>query len=579
MEQHGATARSIASGMTLGGVLSLCNIYSGLKVGFTTNMSITAALAAFALFWGSHKLFGTRPIGRYENTLQQTAASAAATIAGSGLVAGIPALTMLTGRKLAYGWLMSWVLNVSVLGVLVGLSLRRTLIVRDSLPFPYGLATAELLEEIYARGAEAVARARVLVAGVFGAGLAKACAELWALSPWAPRLRLLSLQGQVFSAQNLGVALDPSLLMVGVGALIGLRAGLSMLLGAVIAWGVLAPRAVLEGHVVIGPDRQESLWFHELSSVLIWPGVSLMVSAALTSFLLSLRSVGRRDPRPHTSPGAHADAAPREPRLALAFALAGLCSITLQKLLFDIPLYAGFSAVGLSFALALVAARVTGETGIAPIGAMGKITQLLFALLHPGNPTSNLMAANVTGGAASQCADMLHDLKTGHLLSIKARHQALSQLFGVLSGALFGSAGYLLMVPHPETQLISRDWPAPAVAQWKAVAELFTRGLQHLPHGSLAAAVAAACVGILLSLGERFLPPRLRALVPSAASIGLAFVLPAYYALSVCLGALLAAGYARVAPRQAERFTTTLASGVIAGESLVGVGFAVARML
>jgi uncharacterized oligopeptide transporter (OPT) family protein len=135
------------------------------------------------------------------------------------------------------------------------------------------------------------------------------------------------------------------------------------------------------------------------------------------------------------------------------------------------------------------------------------------------------------------------------------------------------------MVPHPETQLISRDWPAPAVAQWKAVAELFTRGLQHLPQGSLTAAAVAACVGVLLSLGERLLPPQLRSFVPSAASIGLAFVLPAYYALSVCLGALLAAGYARFDPRQAGRFATTLASGVIAGESLVGVGFAVARML
>jgi uncharacterized oligopeptide transporter (OPT) family protein len=248
--------------------------------------------------------------------------------------------------------------------------------------------------------------------------------------------------------------------------------------------------------------------------------------------------------------------------------------VILQVMLFDIRLYAAICAVLLTFALAIVAGRVTGETGIAPIGAMGKITQLTFAGLAPGNAIANLMSANVTGGAASQCSDMLHDLKTGHLLGAWSRHQAVSQAFGVLAGALCGSAGYLLLVPDPASQLLTAQWPAPAVAQWKAVAEVFSEGLAHLPPAAASAALVAGGVGVLLAVLEKVLGPRARVFVPSAPSLGLAFVLPAHYAISAFLGGVLAWLFARLARTSAERFTVVIAAGLIAGESLVGVAFA-----
>ncbi len=205
-------------------------------------------------------------------------------------------------------------------------------------------------------------------------------------------------------------------------------------------------------------------------------------------------------------------------------------------------------AVALSFALAVVAGRVSGETGIAPIGAMGKVTQFVFAGIAPGNPTANLMSANVTGGAASQCSDMLHDLKTGHLLGAWPRHQAIAQTFGVLSGALAGSAGYLLLIPDPKALLITPEWPAPAVAQWKAVAELFTQGVESLPPGAGWAVLVACGLGILLSTLEQKLPSTMARYVPSAASLGLALVIPAYYSVSVFLGTLLAKSVREGAP-------------------------------
>src|SRR5690606_17321381 len=128
--------------------------------------------------------------------------------------------------------------------------------------------------------------------------------------------------------------------------------------------------------------------------------------------------------------------------------------------------------------------RVSGETGITPVGPMGKVTQLAFGVIAPGNPAANLMSANVTGGAASQCADLLHDLKTGHILGATAKLQAFGQVMGSLAGAVVGSAAYLALIPDPKRQLLTAEWPAPAAAAWKAVAEVFMKGLEAMPAGA-----------------------------------------------------------------------------------------------
>src|SRR5690606_2600151 len=121
--------------------------------------------------------------------------------------------------------------------------------------------------------------------------------------------------------------------------------------------------------------------------------------------------------------------------------------------------------------------------------------------------------------------------------------------------------------------------PAPAVAQWRAVAELFTSGVSHLPPGAIGAGLWASSLGALLSVLGKKAPASWRDRLPTAASMGLAFVLPAYYSASVLIGASLAAIAARFAPSAAQRFTMVVASGVVAGESLTGVVFALSAML
>ena len=240
------TLRAIITGACLGGALSLCNVYMGLKIGWSLNMSVTAAL----LSYGGYRLLeirrikqnkSFRPWGLLENNINQTAASAAASISSAGLVAPIPAWSLITKEQLSLPQLMLWTGSVALLGVLIAIALRRQFIERDQLAFPNGIATGETIQKIYARGSEAMSRVQMLLFGLGIGFLAK-------LSIHLLKLKHIMIPGGLSMAtwKNLTLSLSPSPLFIAVGVLVGLRSGLSLLLGAIIAWTVLGPYAINE---------------------------------------------------------------------------------------------------------------------------------------------------------------------------------------------------------------------------------------------------------------------------------------------------------------------------------------------
>ena len=583
------TIRAIATGMVLGGVLSLTNIYSGLKIGWGFNMSVTAAVLAYGFWQPMHRFAKAKHWGILESNINQTAASSAASISSAGLVAPIPALTMITGHQFTWHVLVAWTFVITLVGIVVAVGLRRQMLIVDRLPFPNGIATAETLKEMYAQGAEAMARFKMLL---FGAGLAAVLKLIieYAKVPTPGLPGSFAATGAAkakgigtISMKNLTFALDPSPLMVAVGAIIGLRAGASMLIGAVIGWGVLTPYVLDLGWADPGAADPDKSWFGPVLKWLLWPGVAMMVTASLTSFAFSWRSVlaAMSGTRSAAKGEASVDEADEVPRRWFLYGLLVVLvlAVIAQVGFFDIAITIAAVGVLFTFLLAIVAGRVAGETGITPVGAMGKVTQLLFGVLAPGNPTANLMAANVTGGAASQCADLLHDMKTGLMIGSSPRLQTIAQVFGALAGALCGSAAYLVIVPDAESQLLTSEWPAPAVAAWKAVAEIFQSGLDAMPPAAVEAIAIAGVAGIVLAILEKTVPRRARPWVPSPAAMGLAFVIPAYYSISMFLGGLAGWVAMRYATRWSERFLIVLASGIIAGEGITGVAVAIQKIL
>ncbi|WP_226686797.1 OPT family oligopeptide transporter [Stutzerimonas stutzeri] len=557
------TLRALLTGLLLGALLAPSNVYSGLKIGWSFNMSIIALLIGFA-FWQSMAVaFGRPRWSLLESNINQTTASSCASIISGGLVAPIPAYTLLTGQQLDSLPLMAWVFSVSFLGVWVAWYLRPSLIVESGLRFPEGMATLATLQQIYSHGAEAGRRLWVLGgAAVLAAGSKLLDTFFWTLPRWAPSAQL----------ERLTFSFEPSLLLLGFGGIIGLRVGLSLLLGAVLAWGLLAPWLLAEGLVRL-PAAAQGPQFAALIEWLLWPGVSLMVCATLTSLglrlLRSRSTTTRRRPRlrrPHGWPAA-------------GFALSVGLVLALQVSLFGIDPWLAALSIPLALLLAMVAARVVGATGIPPIGAIGQLSQLSFGVFAPGQVPVNLMSANTAGGAAGQCTDLLNDFKVGHAIGAAPGRQAVAQCFGILLGSVVGVLAYQLLIPDPRSMLITPEWPAPAVATWKAVAEALTGGLDALAADIRWAMLAGALVGVLLGALEGLLPARRLRWLPSSAALGLAFIIPASISLMMTFGAVLAWAFASRWRSLGERFVIVAAAGLVAGESMAGVGASLWQLL
>lgn len=557
------TARALLTGLLLGALLTPSNVYSGLKIGWSFNMSVIALLVGFAFWQSVSSTFGRPRWTLLESNITQTTASSCASIISGGLVAPIPAYTLLTGQQLGSPALMAWVFSVSFLGVWVAWYLRPSLIVSAGLRFPEGMATLATLQQIFSHGAEAGRRLWVLG----GAALLSAAVKLmdtfvWMLPRWAPSAHL----------ERLTFTFEPSLLLVGFGGIIGLRVGLSLLLGALLAWGLLAPWLLAEGLVRL-PAAADGPQFAVLIEWLLWPGVSLMVCATLTSLgvrLLRPRAAAERGDW-------------RLPRVALwpaiGLGLAVALVVMLQIGLFGIHPGLALLSIPLALLLATVAARVVGATGIPPIGAIGQLSQLGFGVFAPGQVPVNLMSANTAGGAAGQCTDLLNDFKVGHAIGAAPGGQAVAQCLGILLGSVVGVLAYQLLIPDPQSMLITPEWPAPAVATWKAVAEALTGGLGALPLDVRWAMLVGALCGVTLGALEALLPERRVHWLPSSAALGLAFIIPASISLMMTFGAVLAWCFVSRWRSLGERFVIVAAAGLVAGESMAGVGASLWQLL
>jgi putative OPT family oligopeptide transporter len=557
--------------MLIGALLTPCNIYSGLKIGWSFNISIIALLLSTGFWALLQRLRISGHLGAGEANIAQTAASSSANIISGGLVAPIPALAMIAGANMPPLQLFMWVFAVSFLGIWVAWYLRASLILRAELPFPTGRATAETLLEIFDRGREAALKLRVLLSSAALAGVLK-WLDTGAFTLPRPGLgfvlpamgKLSGLAG--ISAKNLSFVFDPSPLLAGFGAIIGFRTGLSLLLGGILSWGLLGPWGLFQGFIAPGADDPDANWFATMIEWLLWPGVSLMVGSALTRFVLQGVSYRLTASRPDGHSSGDNDGAMVIRLLGLS--LASALVVIAQVMIFDIHWFIATLAVPIAFLLATVASRVVGETGIPPIGAIGKVSQLSTGIIAPGETTANLIGANVAGGAAGQSADLLNDLKVGHIIGTLPRLQIVAQCFGVLTGSVIGSIVYLRLIPDPATMLVTEEWPAPAVATWKVVAETLYKGLGAIPLSALLAVAIGSGAGIAGAWLQHRRAPRW---MPNIPAFGLAMVIPASISITMFFGSLVGKFLERYKPDLAQRFLIAAASGLIAGESLSGV--------
>ena len=573
------TVRAVIAGVVIGGVMCLSNLYVNLKTGWSMGVTLTACIIAFASF---RALQAARVVKDdftiLENNAMSSVASAAGYMTGGGNIAAFCALLMLTTVRPGDGWMIVWFAVIAAMGVFAAVPIKRQLINREQLAFPTGTATAETLRSMHdaahAGGGGGNEKAKLLVYGaIVGAVLAWFRDAKAAWMPFnVPGTITLPFEIAGRAAKDWTLALKAEVVLVGAGMLMSFRTGWSLLFGTLLTYGVLAPALVAEGAV-------SEVTYKAIVGWTLWPGAAILVGSGLTSFLLDYKSIARsfsgfaaiftrKKADAADDPLADVEVPPAWFPIGF-FSLAPIV-VFLMAYLFQIPVWAGVVAVPLAMAMGFVAARVTGETDVTPTKALGPVTQLVYGVLTPGRMAGNIMAANVTGGIGLHAADLLTDLKSGWLLGANPRQQLIAQLFGVVAGALVVVPAFALLVPDPAA-LGGEEWPAPSALVWAGVSKAFADGIGSLTPGSQQAILVGFLLGAALALLEKFAPPTLRPWVPSPAGLGIAMVIPGSNGFAMFTGAAIAEGFRRFRPRLAERGVVPVASGFIAGESLMGV--------
>ncbi|MAW60179.1 MAG: hypothetical protein CMJ94_05010 [Planctomycetes bacterium] len=613
------TVRAVVMGSILGFVLAFTNLYIGLKTGWHLGVAITACILSFSI-WRmllSAKLVKTQ-MTILENNCMQSTASAAGYSTGGTFVSAIAALLMMSatpdndmlGEHLPWHVLVLWTFFLAVLGVTLAIPMKRNMINQEKLKFPSGLAAASTLQSLYADAAEATRKAKVLAyAAIFGAiwpplidlkvrvvdgARTTLIGGTQKLFDFLPGAGINRDSGAAFKPSDWTIKWDMNPVMIGAGMLVGLRVSLSMLAAAIALAYVIGPAAYEiawtgpDGDTLYAVSSPGRAW----REIGLWLGAPIMVASGLLSFALQWKTIVRAFSGFKGGGEGSAQDGVEVPGSWFLWGaiLSGAGVVWIAHLYFGVPILLGALAVALTFVLALVACRATGESDITPTGAMGKIMQITYGVLIPQNATANLMTAGITSGAASSSADLLNDLKSGYLLGANPRRQFIAQFLGIFSGTVATVIGFKLLIPDATAMMPvtladgtvqQPDFPAPAAVAWKAVADLFSseHGINGMHPSHRIAIWWGLGIGAFLVLAEKFMPKEKRKYIPSATGLGLGLILPFYYPLSMTVGAVAARLWEKKDQKSHDDFMVPTSAGIIAGVSIIGVIVAVLNVI
>ncbi|MFY9290379.1 MAG: oligopeptide transporter, OPT family [Methylorubrum rhodinum] len=609
--RHELTLRGLALGAAITVVFIAANIYMGLKTGMTFSSSIPAAMLSMGLL----RLFGNTSI--LENNIVQTQASAAGTLCNVILV--LPGLVLIGHWQGFPFWQTAGVcLLGGLLGVAYSIPLRRALVVGAGLPFPEGVAAAEVL-----RAGDAVE------GGNHGEGLhallgAGTAAALIALGTSGLRVLGEGLHTTLQAGQaafRLGTGF--SLALVGVGYLVGIGACLALLTGVAIAWGAAVPilTAMGQGGVAEPEAAAEAVWSEQVRLIgagIIAVGGLWTVGRLVRPILASIRGAltAARDSS-HDLPRQERDIPITWVAGAagvLTLPLAGLfgwfaAGAELGGLYLALILAATLFAVLFGFLMAAACGYLAGLLGSSssPISGIGILTTLLIALLLPlliggaAGPEGDrfvigfaLLVASVIVTMASIANDNLQDLKTGQLVDATPWRQEMALLVGVGVGSLvigpllallYNAYGFVGALPRSDMDAGSA-LPAPQAA-------LMTQIASGIIHGALPWRMVLIGMGLgaVLVAVESWL--RRSGQVFPALTVGIGIYLPMNVVVTIAIGGVIAwlserafrtqhASCTQVrdgierqdegaAYESVRRRGVLLSSGFLVGESFVGV--------
>ena len=593
------TIRGIILGALITVVFTAANVYLGLKIGLTFATSIPAAVISMAVL----KAFKDSTI--QENNIVQTIASAAGTL--SAIIFVLPGLVMVGWWTGFPYWLSVAVIGIGgILGVMYSVPLRRALVTGTDLPYPEGVAAAEVLKVGAGVGGPEENRRGLVM--IIWSSVAAALYQLLAAMGIVAGAAAKSFRTGSGATQ---ISASFSLALIGVGHLVGLAVGIAMLVGVLISWAYLVPHYTsLAGAIPVGTSIDDfigDIFVHKVRFIgagtigvaAIWTLLRIIgpivkgVSGALAAN--RERKAGRGEALPITE---------RDIPIGIVTATILVSMIPIGLLLYAFantnPIAANpgativISIVYILIAGVVIAAVCGYMAGLigasnSPISGVGILSvlgiSLILALLFPGvagDGSKSLVAfalfvTAVIFGVATISNNNLQDLKTGELVAATPWRQQVALVLGVVFGSVvippildllntaFGFQGVpgakVTALAAPQAQLIS------AIAQGVLGGNLDWNLIMW-----------GAIIGVVVVIVDEALRATKRGALPPLA-VGMGIYLPMALTILIPIGALLGHLYDKWASRAAvpdfaQRMGVLLATGLIVGESLFGVIFA-----
>ncbi|MEO1253724.1 MAG: oligopeptide transporter, OPT family [Bacteroidota bacterium] len=581
------TVKAVLLGALLSVVLSAANAYFGLFAGLTVSASIPAAVISMALL----KVFKNSNI--LENNLVQTAASAGESLA-AGVIFTIPALVIMGyWEEFNYFETVTIALCGGVLGVLFTIPLRKALIVEENLKFPEGVATAEVLKT----GEEGGKAVKYLVWGSLIGGVFKLGDA--ALNLWEGTWQKASLiNGKIYA--YFGLNLSPAL--VAVGYIVGLNISFLVFLGGAISWFIAIPAYISINGGQEGVDAV-TLGGNVWNSQIRYLGVGAMVVGGLWALISLAGSLG-------TAFKAGVDAFKKggvsmkdqirtELDTPMSWVLIGIGVLTApifliyQSALGDVPITITMTLIMVvaGFLFSAVAGYMAGLVGSSnnPISGVTIATilsasLLLLTLMGTENELAGAAGAILIGAvvccAAAIAGDNMQDLKAGHILGATPFKQQIMQMVGVIAGAL---AIPLVL----NSLLIAYGMGAPTEAQPDSLTAPQATLMQSVAQGIFGGGLPwnmvyiGGVIGIVIIIIDQYLKARGSEFRMPVLAVAVGLYLPFELDSSIFVGGVLAHFLSKATKggRSAEKAGNAgllLASGLITGEALLGIGIAIA---
>ncbi len=600
------TLRSGITGFLLGGILSATNLYVGAKTGWTLGVGITSVILAFAFY----KVLAQIGLGKEFTLLENNCMQSIATAAGymtAPLISSLPAYMIVTGTELTWGVIFPWIVIVAILGVLFAFPLKKRFINDEQHPFPEGRACGVVMHTLHAGDAAAgIFKAKLLAAAALGAALIKflqadgimrfvqrtpegeAPLTFWHYFDdpyyWFAERGLAPIPGiNGVPLPELTIRPEIDLAMIGAGGLMGIRTGVSLLIGAVIHFAILAPWAIQNGDIegAVLANGEIAYGFRRITAWGLWCGVTMMTVASLLAFFSKPQIIfsafaGMLGKKKEGSDVLKHIELPMSV-FVIGIPILGAIVVFMANRFFDVSYVHGIIAIPLVFIFTLIGVNSTALTSITPTGALGKLTQLTYGVIAPQNIKTNIASAAITAEVSSNASNLLMDIKPGYMLGAKPRQQAIGHVIGIIAGGLAAVPLFnILFMREGIAGMQSDEFPMPAVSVWTAVAEILTQGVNTLPESAKHIAIGGAIVGLLLEI-VRIATKHKFPLSPVA--IGLAFVIP----FSTCFAMFLGSFIFWAAGRIFRKPETTghrvwvdsyepICAGIIAGAAIVGIG-------